>query len=390
MRQPVVTRLLLRGLIARRSPLGCSTRTPLRPTSTLSASPGSSSSRDLPRPLQFVQFLSGARLFSTAFTPQHHPTIYLQNLQNQKRRYSGVPPPRGSVQFWPFFLIIALGSGAYYLLALKRHEAAQDAVQSHRQHSQHSNVTFPVAPPKSKPEYKSKTTMAPTSSTEQPAFSPDDVTVLFVLGGPGAGKGTQSSKLVEQYGFTHLSAGDLLRAEQAREGSRFGELISRCIRDGAIVPMEVTVKLLENAMRDALVASSPSHGNKSSPAGEDVNVSGMKGKFLIDGFPRKMDQALKFEESVCPARYVLFFDVPEDELERRLLERGKTSGRADDNPDSIRKRFRTFVETSMPVVDHYAAEGRVIRIRATDTIDKVFAETRRVLEDNLGRKALEE
>lgn len=232
--------------------------------------------------------------------------------------------------------------------------------------------------------------MAPTSSTEQPAFSPDDVTVLFVLGGPGAGKGTQSSKLVEQYGFTHLSAGDLLRAEQAREGSRFGELISRCIRDGAIVPMEVTVKLLENAMRDALVASSPSHGNKSSPAGEDVNVSGMKGKFLIDGFPRKMDQALKFEESVCPARYVLFFDVPEDELERRLLERGKTSGRADDNPDSIRKRFRTFVETSMPVVDHYAAEGRVIRIRATDTIDKVFAETRRVLEDNLGRKALEE
>ena len=83
-----------------------------------------------------------------------------------------------------------------------------------------------------------------------PTFSPDKTTVIFVLGGPGAGKGTQCAKLVRDYGFTHLSAGDLLRAEQDREGSEFGDMIKEYIKDGKIVPMEVTVQLLENAIMD--------------------------------------------------------------------------------------------------------------------------------------------
>ncbi len=74
--------------------------------------------------------------------------------------------------------------------------------------------------------------------------------MIFVLGGPGAGKGTQCANLVRDYGFTHLSAGDLLRAEQDREGSEFGQMIKEYIREGKIVPMEVTVQLLENAMMD--------------------------------------------------------------------------------------------------------------------------------------------
>lgn len=172
---------------------------------------------------------------------------------------------------------------------------------------------------------------APKKDT--PTFSPAAVTVLFVLGGPGAGKGTQCANLVRDYHFTHLSAGDLLRAEQVREGSEFGELIKSYIKDGKIVPMEVTVQLLENAMQEVV---------RKSPEG--------KGKFLIDGFPRQMDQALKFEETVCPGRFVLFFDCPEAEMQKRLLKRGETSGRADDNVESIKKRFKTFEETSMPVV----------------------------------------
>ncbi|KAK1752481.1 adenylate kinase-domain-containing protein [Echria macrotheca] len=202
-----------------------------------------------------------------------------------------------------------------------------------------------------------------------PTFSPSDVTVLFVLGGPGAGKGTQCARLVSEYGFTHLSAGDLLRAEQERPGSEFGELIKDCIKNGEIVPMEVTVKLLENAMK-ATIQDKPTAPKK----------------FLIDGFPRKMDQALKFEEVVCPARLVLFYDCPEDEMERRLLERGKTSGRADDNAESIRKRFRTFIETSMPVVDHYEKEGRVVKIDATAPPDAVFEATKAKLGKILGDK----
>jgi len=210
--------------------------------------------------------------------------------------------------------------------------------------------------------------------TAAAAFSPSDVTVLFVLGGPGAGKGTQCANLVRDYHFTHLSAGDLLRAEQDRPGSQYGQLIRDYIKNGAIVPMEVTIALLENAMRAAIAASpkgaQPQHHHK----------------FLIDGFPRKMDQALKFEEIVCPARLVLFYDCPEAEMERRLLERGKTSGRADDNADSIRKRFRTFVETSMPVVDHYAGGGRVVKVDATPTPERVYADTQEKLRNVLGDK----
>lgn len=213
----------------------------------------------------------------------------------------------------------------------------------------------------------------PTKST--PTFSPSDVTVVFVLGGPGAGKGTQCAKLVSEYGFTHLSAGDLLRAEQEREGSQFGGLIRDYIKDGLIVPMEVTVQLLENAMTEAINNSKNKNKDGSDKSG---------GRFLIDGFPRKMDQAHKFEETVCPAKTVLFFDCPEKEMEARLLERGKTSGRSDDNAESIRKRFRTFVETSMPVVDYYEKQGKVVKVEATSSPDEVFASTKKLLVEKLG------
>jgi UMP-CMP kinase len=117
------------------------------------------------------------------------------------------------------------------------------------------------------------------------------------------GKGTQCARLVEDFGFCHLSgwwqefhpcagsnlylAGDLLRAEQQREGSEYGQLIQKCIREGDIVPMHVTIKLIENAMTTALKENRPGDG-----------WSNGKGRFLIDGFPRKMDQALKFDEEV--------------------------------------------------------------------------------------------
>ncbi|CAK7274145.1 bifunctional uridylate/adenylate kinase [Sporothrix epigloea] len=250
------------------------------------------------------------------------------------------PPPKPSgIKFWPFVVVIALGSGGYVLLVNQRNANKMSGDKTHGKPSGGSDLP-------------------------KPTFSTDDVSVVFVLGGPGAGKGTQCARLVEAYKFTHLSAGDLLRAEQDRPGSQFGQLIRDCIRDGAIVPLEVTVKLLENAMQETITAKKGTEKEH---------------KFLIDGFPRKMDQAVAFEQAVCPAKLVLFYDCPEDELERRLLERGKTSGRADDNADSIRKRFRTFVETSMPVVDAYAKEGRVVKILATATPDAVFAATQKEL-----------
>ncbi|CAG7924270.1 unnamed protein product [Penicillium olsonii] len=199
-----------------------------------------------------------------------------------------------------------------------------------------------------------------------PRFSSNDVTVVFFLGGPGSGKGTQSANLVKSYGFVHLSAGDLLRAEQERAGSQYGDMIREYIREGKIVPMEVTVALLSNAMADSLASSPP-------PAGT-------KARFLIDGFPRKLDQAHFFEDTVCPSELVLFLDCPEDVMESRLLKRGETSGRADDNAESIRKRFRTFVETSMPVVEYFRGKDRVVEVKADIPVEEVFAKVKAGIE----------
>lgn len=175
-----------------------------------------------------------------------------------------------------------------------------------------------------------------------PAFSPEEVTVVFVLGGPGAGKGTQCENLTKHFGFVHLSAGDLLRAEQQREGSQYGEMIKTYIREGLIVPMEVTIALLEQAMREAMKT-----GNT---------------RFLIDGFPRKLDQAVKFEEVVVPSQFVLYFECPEEVMLKRLLKRGESSGRIDDNIESIKKRFVIFKDTSMPVIEEFEKQNKVKKV----------------------------
>ncbi|KAG5979647.1 hypothetical protein E4U55_004931 [Claviceps digitariae] len=267
--------------------------------------------------------------------------------QHQRRLYSVGGSPSGNkdkVKFWPFFAIIAIGFAGYAGLVNRRKDMPRS-----------------IEAPQTDGQLP-----APAKST--PTFSPSDVTVVFVLGGPGAGKGTQCANLVKKYGFIHLSAGDLLRAEQERPGSQFGDLIRDYIKNGLIVPMEVTIQLLENAMKEALSSSSST-----------------KGRFLIDGFPRKLDQAYKFEDSVCPAQMVLFFDCPEKVMEQRLLERGKTSGRADDNAESIRKRFRTFVETSMPVVEYYEKQGKVVKVDATPAPEAVFVKTQGHLMERLGK-----
>jgi UMP-CMP kinase len=94
-----------------------------------------------------------------------------------------------------------------------------------------------------------------------------------------------------------------------------------------------------------------------------------------------MDQALQFENTVCPSKFTLFFDCPEEVMQERLLNRGKTSGRADDNAESITKRFKTFVETSMPVVEHFEKEGRVVKVSAIPPPDKVYEDVKKSFEE---------
>ncbi|KAJ2917611.1 hypothetical protein MD484_g2760, partial [Candolleomyces efflorescens] len=194
-----------------------------------------------------------------------------------------------------------------------------------------------------------------------PTFDSSLITVIYVLGGPGAGKGTQCANLVKDFGFSHLSAGDLLRAEQNREGSQYGDLIRTYIREGTIVPMEITIKLLENAMKAELENGREGEG-----------WANGKGRFLIDGFPRKMDQAVKFDETVCLSSKVLFFTTTEEVMLARLLERGKTSGREDDNVESITKRFRTYANDTMPVIEYYASQDKVAEIDSSASIEQVY------------------
>lgn len=179
-------------------------------------------------------------------------------------------------------------------------------------------------------------------------------TVIFVLGGPGAGKGTQCAKISETFGYQHISAGDCLRAERKNPNSKHGELINNYIKEGKIVPVEITVKLLKKAMQNS-----------------------DKNKFLIDGFPRDPQNVAgwnKFVGDSANLAGVLYFDCPENVLEKRLLNRAKTSGRADDNIESIRKRFKTFQTQSFPVIQMFQSMDKVKHVIADRSIDVVFEE----------------
>jgi len=189
------------------------------------------------------------------------------------------------------------------------------------------------------------------------------------LGGPGAGKGTQCLKIVQDYGFVHLSAGDLLREERKTPGSQFGELIENHIRNGTIVPVEITCSLLEKAMK--------SHSLER--AGQGDTAFG-EGRFLVDGFPRNENNLQGWERDMSSKvllRFVLYFDCPEDLCVERCLSRGLSgSGRSDDNEESLRKRLKTFINDTMPIVRHYEGLNLVKRVDAARGPDFIYDEVK--------------
>ena len=146
------------------------------------------------------------------------------------------------------------------------------------------------------------------------------MTNIILCGAPGCGKGTQSEFIVEKYGLTHLSTGDLMRHEVA-SGSELGQLIESYTSQGQLVPDDVTIQLLEKHI-------------ESLPA----DTKGL----IFDGFPRTLNQAVQLERLMKKrgdkTAILIDINVPEDEIIRRLLERGKTSGRSDDNLDTIKER----------------------------------------------------
>ncbi|CAC5417371.1 adk [Mytilus coruscus] len=183
--------------------------------------------------------------------------------------------------------------------------------------------------------------------------------VVFVVGGPGSGKGTQCERIVQKYGFTHLSTGNLLRAEVA-SGSEQGKKLTEIMEKGELVPLETVLMLL----RDNIIArAATSRG------------------FLIDGYPREMEQGVRFEDEVRESDFLLYFDVSDETMTSRLLGRAQTSGRVDDNEETIKKRLKTFRDNNNAVIEYYSKENKVERISAENSVDEVFAAVVRAFED---------
>lgn len=204
--------------------------------------------------------------------------------------------------------------------------------------------------------------------------------VTFVLGGPGSGKGTQCKLICDEFGYKHLSAGDLLRAERNSPGSQYGEMIERHIQEGRIVPVEVTCSLLEKAMVEHCKNLADTASGDGRNFGDDKPPS--RGKFLIDGFPRNEDNLQGWTKQMSEkveVLFVLFLDCPADICIKRCLDRGlKGSNRSDDNEESLRKRLDTYMRDTMPIIQHYKNLNLLKQVDATSGPSEVYAQVRKL------------
>jgi adenylate kinase family enzyme len=180
--------------------------------------------------------------------------------------------------------------------------------------------------------------------------------IIFLLGGPGSGKGTQSERIINDFDTGYMSAGDLLRKEAA-SGSELGQFIDAQMKNGAILPQEITIRLLKQEI-----------------------LSQNKQLYLIDGFPRQIDQGETFERDICRAKCALFLEVPDQILIDRLLARAAGSGRADDNPETIAKRIRVFHDICELVAGYFDRTGRSVRIDGNRDPDVVYADVKAAIE----------
>lgn len=177
---------------------------------------------------------------------------------------------------------------------------------------------------------------------------------VVLFGPPGSGKGTQSAHLVSKYGFVHLSTGDLLRKEM-KEGTPLGLEAKSLIEQGALVPDAVVVGMIESA----------------------VDNNPQARGFLFDGFPRTVAQAQALDallqQKGSAIGTVLFLEVNQEELIKRLIGRAQTSGRLDDaDPEVQRKRQMVYQQETLPVADYYAQSGLVNRVEGEGAVEEIF------------------
>lgn len=179
---------------------------------------------------------------------------------------------------------------------------------------------------------------------------------LVVFGAPGSGKGTQSARLIDEYGLYHISTGELLRDHIAR-GTELGKIADSYISKGNLIPDQLMIDILEDTL-----ATNPQTANG----------------VIFDGFPRTIQQAEALNEMLgkrgSKVHAVVGLEVPEEELIDRLIKRGVDSGRSDDNPETIKSRLDVYHNQTAPLRDFYTREGKYYGVKGSGNIDDIFAE----------------
>ena len=175
---------------------------------------------------------------------------------------------------------------------------------------------------------------------------------IVIFGAPGSGKGTQSERMVEKFGLNHISTGDVLRAE-IKSGTELGKTAKEFIDQGQLIPDELMIDILANVL----------DGFKDS-----------KG-VVFDGFPRTIAQAEELKK-MLDARgqevsIMLDLNVPEEELMKRLIKRGKDSGRADDNEETIKKRLLVYNTQTCPLIEWYKNEDKYYLIKGHGELEQI-------------------
>lgn len=177
---------------------------------------------------------------------------------------------------------------------------------------------------------------------------------IVLFGAPGSGKGTQSAKLIDRYGLYHISTGELLR-DHIKRGTELGKTADSYISKGQLIPDQLMIEILDDVL--------------------DKQASGKKG-VVFDGFPRTIPQAeaLKglLKKRGTDLHAVVGLEVPEDELVERMIARGKETGRADDNIDTIKKRLDVYHKQTMPLREYYNNEGKYLGINGSGIVDEIF------------------
>lgn len=185
---------------------------------------------------------------------------------------------------------------------------------------------------------------------------------IVIFGAPGSGKGTQSDLMIKKYGFGHISTGDVLRKEIKNE-TELGKTAKGYIDNGQLIPDELMINILASVY--------------DSFGGDHAGV-------IFDGFPRTIPQAeaLKkmLDERGHKVAAMIELDVPESELMARLINRGKESGRSDDNEETIKKRLNVYNNQTAPLIDWYKADGTHHKVKGYGELDRIFADVCEVID----------